>query len=314
MKQAVVTGGAGFIGSHLTEELAARGYRVIILDNLSTGRIENIRGILVHPPKDGAVQLVQESVTDLPLLQKIFRGTDFVFHLAAIASVPASMQDPLASHDVNLTGTLNVLQAARDTGVKKVVGISSSAVYGDTATLPHREDMVPIPKSPYAVTKLAGEYYCRVFLEAFGLPTACLRLFNIYGPRQDPTSQYAAVIPIFLHAVLAGKPPVIFGSGQQTRDFLFVKDAVAAAVLAAESDATGIYNIGSGKTVTINELAGIILKIIGKDIEPVHQDIRAGDIEHSRADINRASSFGFRPEYSLEEGLKETLVTFYKKN
>jgi UDP-glucose 4-epimerase len=312
MKKAVVTGGAGFIGSHLTEELVKRGYRVIVLDNLSTGKMENIESLLARPPQTGSVQFIQDSVTNLPLLQKTFQNIDFVFHLAAIASVPASMQNPLASHDANLTGTLNVLLAARDNKVKKVVGISSSAVYGDSAILPHREDMAPIPKSPYAVTKLAGEYYCQVFQEAYNLKTACLRLFNIYGPRQDPNSQYAAVIPIFMRKVLEGKPLVIFGDGKQTRDFVFVKDAVAAAILAAESDASGIINIGSGNTVTINELVEIIVRIVGKDLKPVHEKARAGDIVHSRADVTRARTFGYHPRYSLEDGLKETLAVFGK--
>ena len=303
MKKVVVTGGAGFIGSHLAEELAKRGYHVIILDDLSTGRMENIKG-LVETEK---AQFVQGSVTDLVLLHKLFEGIDYVFHQAAIPSVPRSIEDPLASHEANITGTLNVLIAARDNGVKKVIYASSSSVYGDTPTLPKREDMPPNPQSPYAITKLAGEYYCRGFQEVYELPTICLRYFNIYGRRQDANSQYATAIPRFATRVFEGKPPIIFGDGEQTRDFTFINDAVEANILAAESDATGIFNIGRGKSFSINELARLITNIIGNNVEPIHQEPRPGDIRHSLADISKARAFGYEPKYSLKAGLGETI-------
>jgi len=303
VKRTVVTGGAGFIGSHLAEELASRGYYVVILDDLSTGRTENIEVLLQN--KD--VQFVQGSITNLPLLHKLFQGVESVFHQAAIPSVPRSIENPLASHEVNITGTMNVLLAARDNHVKKVIYASSSSVYGDTPTLPKREDMPPNPQSPYAVTKLAGEYYCRVFQEVYGLPTVCLRYFNVYGPRQDPNSQYAAVIPRFINRVSQGEPPVIYGDGEQTRDFTFVEDAIEANILAAESEATGVFNIGKGEKISINQLAELIISLAGSNLKPVHSAPRPGDVRHSLADISKAKAFSYQPRYSLEEGLGETV-------
>ena len=309
-----VTGGAGFIGSHVSQELMRRGYRVTILDNLSTGRMQNIAH-LINPinstnptnPVTQQTEFINGSITDLPLLKKLFQGIDYVFHQAAIPSVPRSIEDPRATHEANITGTLNVLLAARDNGVRKVVYASSCAVYGDTPTLPITEDMPPSPQSPYAVTKLAGEYYCQVFHRVYGLPTVCLRYFNIYGPRQDPSSQYAAVIPAFIQRVLDNRAPIIFGDGEQTRDFTFIKDVVEANILAAEGDATGVYNIGGGNRVSINGLAGLAIKLIRSSVEPVHRKPRPGDIRHSLADISRARQFGYSPRYNLEEGLRETI-------
>ena len=304
MNKVIVTGGAGFIGSHLVQELLKHGHQVIILDNLSTGRLSNIEFLL----DDKNVAFVRGSLNNLPLLRRLFSGTDFVFHQAAVPSVPRSIKDPRTSHRANATGTLNVLLAARDNGVKKVVFASSSSVYGDTPTLPKVEDMAPNPQSPYAVTKLAAENYCRVFEQVYGLKTVCLRYFNVYGPRQDPGSPYAAVIPLFINSALDEKSPVIFGDGEQTRDFTFVKDVVTANILAAESPATGIFNVGSGSRVTINHLAELINKIVGDSkIKVVHREVRPGDILHSLADISRAETFGFRPRYTLEEGLREVV-------
>jgi len=304
MNKVIVTGGAGFIGSHLVQELLKHGHQVIILDNLSTGRLSNIEFLL----DDKNVAFVQGSLNNLPLLRRLFSGTDFVFHQAAVPSVPRSIKDPRTSHHANATGTLNVLLAARDNGVKKVVFASSSSVYGDTPTLPKVEDMAPNPQSPYAVTKLAAENYCRVFERVYGLKTVCLRYFNVYGPRQDPGSLYAAVIPLFINSALDGKSPVIFGDGEQTRDFTYVKDVVTANIMAAESPATGIFNIGTGSRVTINQLAKLIIKIVGDSkIKVVHRKVRPGDILHSLADISRAGSFGYRPRYTLEEGLREVV-------
>jgi len=302
-KRVALTGGAGFIGSHLAEELARRDYYVIILDDLSTGRMENIEELV----KKGKIEFIRGSITELPLLEKLFQSIDYVFHQAAIPSVPRSIDNPLASHEVNITGTLNVLLAARDNGVRKVLYASSAAVYGDTPTLPKREDMPPNPKSPYAVTKLAGEYYCRVFQRVYGLATVCLRYFNVYGQRQDPKSQYAAVIPRFIKRVSEGNPPIIFGDGEQTRDFTFVRDVVEANILAAESDATGVFNIGRGETFTINELARLITDITGNNVKPIHGEPRPGDVRHSLADISKAKTFGYKPRYNLEEGLRETI-------
>ncbi len=306
MKKVIVTGGAGFIGSHLTEELAKRGYYVIILDDLSTGKTENIEPLL----KNENVKFIQGSVTDLPVLQKLFQDVHYVFHLAAIPSVPRSIENPLASHEVNVTSTLKVLLTAKDNGIKKVIYASSSSVYGDTPTLPKREDMLPNPLSPYAVTKLTGEYYCRVFKEVYGLPTVCLRYFNVYGPRQDPNSQYSAVIPRFIKSVSEGKPPIILGDGEQTRDFTFIKDVVEANILAAESDATGIFNIGRGESTSINRLAKLIISFTKNTVKPIHDEARAGDIRHSLADISRARAFGYEPKFSLEQGLRETTRSF----
>jgi UDP-glucose 4-epimerase len=301
-----VTGGAGFIGSHVAEELARRGYRVTIIDDLSTGKMENLETL----SKNSNVEFIKGSVTDLAAMRKIFTGALFVFHLAALPSVHRSVEDPLAAHEVNATGTLNVLIAARDAGVKKVVYSSSSSVYGDTPKLPKREDMVPRPLSPYAVSKAAGESYCQVFEQVFNLPTASLRYFNVYGPRQDPNSQYAAVIPSFIKRTRAGEPPVIYGDGKQTRDFTFVKDVVTANILAAETGASGVYNIGRGERVTLNELARIVIKLSGRELTPVYEAERPGDIKHSLADISRAKGFGYHPEYDLAAGLKMVFEKF----
>ena len=305
-KVVIVTGGAGFIGSHLIEELVRRDYQVIIIDDLSTGRKENIEE-LIGEPLTGEVQFAQGSITDLPLLQKLFQGVDCIFHLAAIPSVPRSLENPLACHEVNITGTLNVLLAAKDSRVKKVIYASSSSVYGDTPTLPKTEGMLPTPQSPYAVTKLCGEYYCRVFEQVYDLPTVCLRYFNVYGPKQDPGSEYAAVIPKFMRRALDGNPPVIFGDGKQTRDFTYVRDTVKATILAAETEARGVYNVGSGNRTTINELAKLILSLIGSHLEPIHQEPRPGDVRHSLADISKIKALDYNPDYSLREGLEETI-------
>ena len=301
-KRVIVTGGAGFIGSQLAEELVRLGYHVTILDNLSTGRMDNIEGLL----KNNNFVFIQGSVTDLPLLEKVFKGVHFVFHQAAITSVPQSIENPLAYHEANMTGSLNVLLAARNNNIKKVIYASSASVYGDLPSLPNTEDMPPNPCSPYAVTKLAGEYYCQVFQKVCGLPTICLRYFNVYGPKQDPDSPYASVIPLFIKHLSEGRAPIIYGDGNQTRDFIFVKDATKANIVAAESDATGIFNIGSGKSVTINDMAHLITKLVGSNLKPVHQQQRPADIRHSLADISKARAIGFELQYTLEDGLRET--------
>lgn len=304
----VITGGAGFIGSNIAEELLKENENeVIIVDNLSTGKMANLRKF----NRGTNINFVRGSITDLNLLKVVFKGVDYVFHQAAIPSVPRSIKDPIASNNANVNGTLNVLVAAKDCDVKKVVYASSSSVYGDTPELPKREDMTPNPLSPYAVTKLLGEYYCNVFNDIYGLKTVSLRYFNVYGPRQDPYSDYAAVIPKFINRVSENKPPVIYGDGEQTRDFTFVKDVVRANILAAKSDAEGVYNIANGNRISITALANMIMALIGNDLTPAHDDPREGDVKHSLADISEAKkNLGYEPAYSLEEGLRRTIEWF----
>jgi UDP-glucose 4-epimerase len=276
---------------------------LIIIDDLSTGKRENVAPLLGKKN----VELIEGSITDLPLLKKLFKNIDYVFHLAAIASVPRSIENPRECHDVNVTGTLNVLIAARDNKVKKVVNASSCAIYGDAPGLPKKEDMPINPLSPYAVAKLAAENYCQIFTRVYHLPTVSLRYFNIFGPGQNPDSEYSAVIPRFIKIAAQGKPLNIDGDGEQTRDFIYIKNAVNALILAAESNASGIYNIGSGKSTTINELVRIINRLTGNKASPTYGPPRVGDIKHSLGDISKAATFGFTPKYSLEEGLKETI-------
>jgi len=294
-KKYAITGGAGFIGSNLAEALAA-GNEVVVVDDLSSGRRENLAGL--------DVELVEGSILDLDLLRGAFEGCDCVFHMAAIASVQRSVEDPSR---VGVEGTLNVLVAARDVGAEKVVFASSAAVYGDSPLLPKREDMRPEPKSPYAVSKLAGEGFCLAFNEVYGMRNVALRYFNVYGPRQDPNSEYAAVIPKFVSAYLAGEAPVIFGDGEQTRDFVYVKDVVRANILASEGSVQGVYNIASGTRTSLNELSGIIKEITGSEVEAVYSEPRAGDIRDSVADIEAAKIIGYSPEYTMEEGLREAI-------
>lgn len=303
----IVTGGAGFIGSHLVEGLVNRGNEVVILDNLFSGKMENISAFLDREN----VSFVKGSVTDLSLLKEIFSSADGVFHEAAIASVPRSIANPGATNEANVTGTLNVLIAARDCGVKKVVFASSSSVYGNTPTLPKREDMSPAPLSPYAVSKLAGEHYLRVFEGVYGLQTVTLRYFNVFGPRQDPASQYAAVIPNFITRILRHESPVIHGDGKQTRDFSYVKDVVQANIRAMEGNATGVFNVAYCKRIDLIELATIIMNITGITVPLVFASPRVGDVRDSIADISRAKdAFGYTPEYTVRSGLEETVAWF----
>ena len=307
----IVTGGAGFIGSNLARKLSEDYNKVIVIDNLSTGNYDNIQDL----EKPGKIDFIKGTITDLNLLQQIFKDVDYVFHQAAIPSVPRSIKYPMKSNNVNINGTLNVLIAAKDNRVKKVVYASSSSAYGDTPTLTKKEDMIPYPLSPYAVSKLAGEYYCQVFTNMYGLPTVSLRYFNVYGPRQDPSSDYAAVVPKFISRVLNGKPPVIYGDGEQIRDFIFVDDVVHANILAAESKATGIFNIAGGKRISINDLAKSIMKICDKHFDPIHDDPLPGDIKHSLADISRATdTFGYIPKVDIKDGLEKTIKWFQIQN
>ncbi|MFZ2456548.1 MAG: SDR family oxidoreductase [Candidatus Altiarchaeia archaeon] len=305
----LVTGGAGFIGSNLCEKLLAEGNSVTALDNLSTGRMENISSC----KDDKNYSFVKGSVTDYDQLKKLFSDTDYVLHQAAIPSVQRSVENPLASHVANVDGTFNVLLAAKDANVRKVVYAASSSAYGDTPTLPKREDMTPNPKSPYAVTKLAGEYYCRAFTEVYGLKTITLRYFNVYGPRQNPESEYAAVIPRFITKILKGETPTVYGDGTQTRDFSYVKDVVSANIKAMESNASGVYNIAYGKRISLNELVAKINKYTCMDVLPVYDKARTGDVKDSLADITAAKEkFGYDPKYDIDKGLQETIEWFRK--
>lgn len=297
----LVTGGAGFIGSHIAEELED----AVVLDDMSTAN-RHSRGFV----EESGPRLVKGSVTDLKLLKELLEGVETVYHQAAIPSVPRSVKDPLTTNRVNVGGTLTLLKACADSGVKSIVYASSSSVYGDTPTLPKAETMKPDPKSPYAVSKLAGEHYMRVFSELHGLNAASLRYFNVYGPRQDPHSQYAAVVPKFVTAALSGKPLTVYGDGSQTRDFTFVKDVVAANRKAAGR--TGVYNIAGGRQITIQELAEKILELTGSESEIRHLPEREGDIKHSLADVSKAGKeLGWKPETSLEEGLR-SCVDYYR--
>jgi UDP-glucose 4-epimerase len=300
-EKVLVTGGAGFIGSHLADRLS-EDYHVTILDNMSTGKMENIAPLL----EKSNVELVRGSITNLDLLKEASRGVKYVFHQAAIAQVPLSIRDPLATNETNVNGTLNVLLAAKENRVARVIYAASSSAYGNPRSNPQREDMLPSPLYSYAASKLAGEYYCGVFTEVMGLPTVCLRYFNVYGQRQDPHSQYATAIISFLQRAKKGLPPVVYGDGEQTRDFVFVEDVVNANLLAARSNVTGVFNIGSGRVTTINSLARLVIEISGKETEPVYRPARAGDPRSSLADISRAESFGYAPQWSLEDGLKKT--------
>jgi UDP-glucose 4-epimerase len=305
-KNILISGGAGFIGSNLAEKLA-QDNTVVIVDDFSTGNRRNLSGLGKMPN----VTCVESSILNLDVLTDVCKGVDFVFHEAAIPSVPRSIANPLASNQANITGTLNMLLAARDNRVKKVVFASSSSVYGDTPVLPKVETMGPNPMSPYALTKLAGEHYCHLFSQLYGLPTIALRYFNVYGPRQDPASQYSAVISKFIAMVDRGEAPTIFGDGTQKRDFTYVSDVVQANILAAESDATGVANVGTGITTSVNEVAQLIIKSIGSgSLSPLHLPPRKGDVKDSLADISKARAFGYSPRFSLAEGLAETIRAY----
>ena len=280
---------------------------VTIIDDLSSGNLDNLQQLL----KREGVTLERLSVTDVEGMKPHFEGVDCVFHLAAVSNVSSSVADPLRANEVNVRGTLNVLLAARDSGVRKVVYTSSASVYGDTEEVPTPESALPKPLSPYAVTKLAGEHYCDVFSDLYGLETTSLRPFNAYGPRQDPNSQYAGVIPLFIRTMLEGEVPVIDGDGEQTRDFVYVKDVVRAFVHAMDHRAKGVYNIAGGKGISINELFLQVSSILGVKIEPIHGKPRPGDVRHSTADITRARAhLGYEPEYDIKRGLEETIEWF----
>lgn len=310
LKNALVTGGAGFIGSHIADALLAEGCTVTVLDNLSTGRLSNLEHI-----KD-RITFHKGDIQDPELLAHAAKDCEVIFHLAAMVSVPQTVEQPVDSALINDIGTLRVLETARKNRVKQVVFSSSCAVYGDDPELPKRETMAPKPLSPYAVQKLTGEYYARLYHDLYGVGTVCLRYFNVYGPRQDPSSPYSGVISIFMKKAVLKEMPVIYGDGTQSRDFVFVKDVVKANLLAASvRQAEGkTFNIGTGKSVTIRQLWEIIAGMAGFHIEPAYHSPRPGDIRESLANIDQAKAFlGFHPDYSFEKGLESTFEWYRKK-
>jgi len=306
-KKTLVTGGAGFIGSNLVQELSKESH-VTVIDDLSTGHLKNIQNLI----DERKVTFIKGSITELDLLQKTFKDIDFVFHLAAIASVPKSIDDPFTANAVNVNGTFNVLLAARDNNVKKIVYSSSCAVYGNPLKCPIKEHAETNPLSPYAASKLIGEYYCQVFSEVYNLPTSSLRYFNIYGPNQDPASEYAAVVPKFIKNVLEDKPIIIYGNGKQTRDFVYVKDVVNANIFASKNNVSGVLNVGSGVKTSIKNLAELIMKINRKRVEIKYTSPRPGDILNSYADMSKIRKMNYKLEYDLEKGLKKTVDCFSK--
>ena len=306
----LVTGGAGFVGSNLVEELLNRGHQVRVLDNFSTGFRENLIEFADR------IELFEGDLRSYHIVREAVDGVDFILHQGALPSVPRSIQDPVTSNDVNVGGTLNILHAAVDAKVKRVVFASSSSIYGDSPTLPKQENMAPNPLSPYAVSKLAGEKYCQVFSRIYGLHTVALRYFNVFGPRQNPNSQYSAVIPKFIKAILNDEPPVIYGDGEQSRDFTFVKNVVEANILATEVDCPPgiVMNCAAHQRVTLNQLVATINKILGKNIQPLYTDPRPGDIKHSFADITRIQqTLGYRPFVLFEDGLRMTIDWYRMK-
>src|SRR3954468_18243592 len=307
--RALVTGGGGFIGSHIAERLLHDGHDVRVLDNFATGRRENLLSL------EGDLEIVEGDIQSYERAHNAVRGCDVVFHEAALPSVPRSVQDPLTTNAVNVIGTLNVLLAARDSGVRRVVYASSSSVYGANPALPKRESDATLPISPYASSKLAGENYCRSFSRVYELETAVLRYFNIFGPRQDPLSQYAAVVPRFITLALSGQAPTIFGDGTQSRDFTFIENVVHANLLAAAAPAEAVdglaFNVACGRRYTLNDLFEQIRRLTGADLEPEYAPPRPGDVVHSQADVSLAHErFGYEPVVDFEEGLRQCVAFF----
>lgn len=302
-----VTGGAGFIGSHIVHELVRRGEAVRVIDNLATGRIANIAGISSH------ITFHEVDICNLGIITPLVAGAQYVIHLAAIPSVVRSIEDPLTANEVNLTGTLNVLLASRDAGVKRLVFAASAAAYGNDPTMPRVETLTPDPLSPYALAKVAGEYYCRIFTRIYGLETVALRFFNIFGPRQDPDSPYTGVLSKFVAAYQSGGTPVIFGDGEQSRDFTYVDNVVDAVLKSCTAPAAAgkLINVGVGRSYTLNQTIGVLNGIFARQVQPRYDPPRKGDVRHSLADISLArQTLGYEPSVSFEDGLRRTVEWF----
>jgi UDP-glucose 4-epimerase len=309
MRTFLVTGGAGFIGSHVAEALVRRGDRVRVLDNLSTGKLENL------DPLGGEVDFIQGDLTDSRAVAEAVRGVDCVFHEAALASVPRSVEAPIDTNAACVTGTLTLLDAARRAGVRRLVYAASSSAYGDRPTSPKHESDLPLPISPYGAAKLAGELYCRAFTATYGFETVALRYFNVFGPRQDPDSPYSAVIPLFLTALLAGKRPTIYGDGHQSRDFTFVSNVVDGNLLAADAPGVAgqVFNVANGRSTSLLSLVRQLNSLLGTAVEPMHAPQRPGDIRESLADITAARSLlGYEPKVDFEEGLRQS-IAYYRE-
>lgn len=304
MDHYLVTGGAGFIGSHIVEALVGRKKRVRVLDNLITGKRENLAEVLKE------IDFLEGDVQELEICRQAVGGIDCVLHQAALPSVQRSISDPAMTNSINITGTLNMLVAAKEAGVKRFIFASSSSVYGDSPQLPKKEGGGGTPLSPYAVTKFAGEYYCQLFSRLYGIEAVSLRYFNVFGPRQDPNSQYSAAIPLFISRILKGESPIVFGNGEQSRDFTYVENVVTANLLASEANITPgeTFNIACGKQTTINKLINSIIKILGANVPIIFTAGRPGEIMHSVADISKAKrTLGYTPNIDLEEGLDRTI-------
>ncbi|MCP4650129.1 MAG: SDR family oxidoreductase [PVC group bacterium] len=316
MAKYLVTGGAGFIGSHIVEDLLKQGESVVILDNFFSGKESNLSFISDYEPSAISYQLIRGDICDYEACVKACTGVDYVLHQAALRSVPKSMTDPYEYNEVNINGTLNMLKAAQECGVKRLVFASSSSVYGDTDQFPQTETHYPLLISPYALTKLAGEYYCRIFSENFGVETVCLRYFNVFGPRQALDDEYAVVIPKFITCILNDEQPPIFGNGEQSRDFTFVKNIVKANILAATVPGVSkeVFNIACGESNTVLSIVDIVNQIAGKSVKPELLPIRVGDIFKSHSDIAKANSLlNYTPDVSFSEGLKITF-DWFKRN
>jgi nucleoside-diphosphate-sugar epimerase len=308
----LVTGGAGFIGSNLTRALLAAGNRVRVLDNFLTGKRENLAGLA--DAHGGAFELMEGDIRDRAATRKAMEGVEYVLHQGALPSVPRSVADPVLTNDINVAGTVNVLVAARDAGVRRVVFAASSSAYGDTPELPKRESMTPNPKSPYAAQKLTGEHYMRIFHEVYGLETVSLRYFNVFGPRQDPQSMYAAVIPRFITCVMRGEPPTVYGDGRQTRDFTYIDNVIQAnlaACSAPKAACGGVFNIACGERVSLLDILEIVYDLAGRRVEPRFELSRPGDVRDSLADISRSREIvGYDPKVPFREGLRTTFEWF----
>ena len=297
----LITGGAGFIGSHIAEHFNGKA-EIRVLDNLRSGYLHNLEGL--------DVEFIKGDVRDRAAVAKAVEGCDYVFHLAAMISVPESMFKMEECVDINVNGLLTVLEESAKAGVKKLCFSTSAAIYGDNPEVPKVETMIPEPKSPYAITKLDGEYYCNIFTQTGKLKTACLRYFNVFGPRQDPKSAYAAAVPIFTAKAIANEDITIFGDGEQTRDFIYVKDIVEANVFMATHDFTGVYNIAYGGRITINDLVKQIMEVTHSKSRVLHLEERPGDVKHSMAGIEKLKSTGFRPKYDFAYGMEQTIRFF----